>query len=339
MSLTIALVFNLKKSRPSFKPEEQQDIEFDSPGVIRLIRQGIEKPGHKVVLVEANERVYEQLKKLKSKVDLVFNLAEGLAMDAREAWVPMICEALKIPYTHSRPTVHALGLDKDLAKKLVMAGGIRVPGGIKIERLDQLRLIKQKFPLIIKPNFEGSSKGVYNKNVVVNQQELERRVRFMLKHFGPVLVEEYIDGREFTVGLLGSRPEVLPIVEQTFDLMPSGYWPIAGYELKAFYTDIVKNPGNDYICPAKLTPEQKMAIDKASLKIFRSLGVYDMARIDWRMDKKGRLFFLEINTLPGLNFAGPDISYFAIAAKAAGYQLSDVMAVIIRGAVKRFRHA
>lgn len=337
--LTIGFVFNIKTEKPSLNLKRQGEAEFDTPEVIQALAAAMKKLGYKVILIEADRQVYEKLKRLKSKLDLVLSIAEGPSMDAREAWVPMICEWLKIPYAFSRPTVHALSLDKALTKKIALAAGVNTPWSALINSPKEIGKIKFKFPVIIKPNREGASKGISNQSVVTNMAGLKKQLKLMINNFGPVLVEKFIDGREFTVSLLGSQPKVLPIVEQTFDLMPPSHWQIAGYELKAFYTDVVKNPGNDYICPAKITMKQYQRIALASQKIFHALGVYDCGRIDWRLDKKGRLYFLEINTLPGLNFAEPDISYFAIAAKAVGYQLSDVMAVIIRGAVKRFRHA
>jgi D-alanine-D-alanine ligase len=337
MFLTIGFVFNLKKAQPSLDQSAQEDAEFDSPEVVNSLKQGMEKLGHKVLLIEADKRVYEQLKRLKSKIDLVFSIAEGPSMDAREAWVPMICEWLKIPYAFSRPTVHALGLDKTLAKAVAVSAGVRTPWSVKIDRVTEIDKNRFKYPLILKPNQEGSSKGIFDNNIVNNIVSLRQRLKPMLKNFTGVMAEEYIDGREFTVSLLGNEPEVLPIVEQKFGFMPKRFHRIAGYELKWLYEDTLKDPRDAYICPAELTAKQKTELSAASVKIFRSCGVFDCARIDWRMDKKGKLYFLEINTLPGLNFSDLVVSYFPISCKAAGYKIDQVLARIIGGAVSRYK--
>ena len=337
MPLTVGFVFNLKKTKPSFDPSAQEDVEFDTPQVINSLKRGMEKLGHKIILIEADQFIYEKLKRLRPKIDLVFSIAEGSSMDAREAWLPMICEWLKIPYVFSRPTVQALSLDKTLAKAIAAAAGVRTPWSAKIETLAAAESIKFKFPLILKPNQEGSSKGIFNNNIVANMASLRRRLKPMLKSFTSVMAEEYVDGREFTVSLLGDKAEVLPIVEQRFGFMPKKFHRIASYELKWLYEDTLKNPHDAYDCPAKLTSKQRREIAAASVKIFKSLGVYDCARIDWRMDKKGRFYFLEINTLVGLNFSDLVVSYFPISCKAAGYKIEKVLAIIINGAAKRYK--
>ncbi|MGA2910960.1 MAG: D-alanine--D-alanine ligase [Candidatus Microgenomates bacterium] len=334
--MRIALAFNVKKGSPSLNPKEQEDAEFDFPITIGLIKTAIEELGHEVTMVEANLDAFDKLRSLKGKIDLVFNIAEGLRGDARESQIPIFCEMLEIPYTHSTPSVHATCLNKSITKKILKADDVCVPDWEVISSLKELSDINLNFPLILKPNMEGSSKGVYDKNVVDNKKDLEERARFMIKNFGSTLVEEFIDGREFTVALLGGKPRVLPIVEQKFDFLPKGYKKIAGYELKWFFEDKLKNLSDAYDCPAHLTKKEKELIESTSLTIFDFLNVRDAARIDYRMDKKGRLYFLEVNTLPGLNFDPNVTSYFPLAARVAGFTPVKVVGEIISSAVKRF---
>ncbi|PIP52592.1 hypothetical protein COX09_00685 [Candidatus Beckwithbacteria bacterium CG23_combo_of_CG06-09_8_20_14_all_47_9] len=328
MKLTVGFTYNLKR--------ERGEIEFDSPEVISLIKKAIEQLGHKVILIEADLNAYDRLKKLKGKVDIVFNIAEGLGGSGREAQIPIFCEMLGIPYTHSRPTVHALGLDKTLTKKVIAGAGVPAPKSLLITTFKAAAQINLGFPLIIKPNREGSSLGVFDKNVVENKSQLYKRLRLMLRQFRPVMVEEYIDGREFTVSLLGDQPEVLPILEQKFAFLPKGFHRIAGYELKWLYEDRLTDQAEAYACPAKLIRRQIQTIKALSVKVFKTLEVNDCARIDWRMGRTGRFYFLEINTLPGLNFSGKEISYFPLSARAAGYDLTRVVDIILTSALRRF---
>lgn len=307
-------------------PGKQKDIEFDGPSVINGIRNTLLELGHEVTLIEADENAYLKLKKLRNKVDLVFNIAEGLSGDARESQIPLFCEMLGIPYTHSSPTVHAIKLDKEFTEYLIKGAGLsKVPG-------------HSEFPLMVKPNKEGSSKGIMDANVVRNQNELEERIKVLNEKIGgEVLVEEYIDGREFTVSVLGNEnPEVLPIVEQKFDFLPKGMNKIASYELKWFYEDSLKNIEEAYDCPAKIDAELEKKLKDTSIAIYKFLGVRDCARLDYRLDEKGDLYFLEINTLPGINPDPNVISYFPLSARKAGMSYKDLIGKIILLASKRY---
>jgi len=321
-----AFLFNVKLSIPSRNIANQKDIEFDSPQVIAAIEATLKSLGHSVIKIEADTDAFEKLKQFKSQIDLVFNIAEGSGGDARESQVPLFCEILGIPYTHSTPTVHALRSDKHLTKALLSGAGIvRAPGG-------------KNFPLLVKPNSEGSSKGIMDENVVKDKEELKERVKVLKESVGgEVLVEEYIEGREFTVGILGNYPaRVLPIIEQKFDFLPEGMNKMASYELKWLYEDTLKNLHEAYDCPAKISPKLQKEIEDTSLKIYEFLQVRDCARIDYRLDKDNDLYFLEINTLPGLNPDETVISYFPLAARVAGLTFNDLIVAILASACKRW---
>jgi D-alanine-D-alanine ligase len=303
---------------------EQADADFDSLETIDKIKKTLESLGHSVVMVEANIAAFDKLKELKDSIDIVFNIAEGLDCDARESEIPMFCEVLGIPYTHSGPTTHAIKLDKEFTKLIIKGAGItNVPGSTK-------------FPLIVKPNKEGSSKGIMDDNIVHNQEELDKKTEEIKDKMGvEVLAEEYIDGREFTVSVMGNeRLEVLPIVEQRFDMLPPGMNKIASYELKWIYEDKLDDPSEAYDCPAKIDDGLKAKIEDVSKKIYTLLDVRDCARLDYRLDKDNNLYFIEINTLPGIT---PDaISYFPIAAYAAGMSYKDLVAKILSLACERY---
>jgi len=266
---------------------------------------------------------------LKGKIDLVFNIAEGLTGDARESQIPLFCEVLGIPYTHSGPTTNAIKLDKEFTKLIIKGAEIvDVPGSIT-------------FPLIVKPNKEGSSKGIMDNSVVRNKEELDKKIKELREALDTeVLVEEYIDGREFTVGVLGNKEiQVLPIIEQKFDFLPAGMNKIAGYELKWLYEDKLKDLKTAYDCPAKIDEKLKDKIEDVSKKIYKLLDVRDCARIDYRLSNDGTLYFIEINTLPGINPDMNQISYFPRAAMVAGMSYKDLISKIISLASERYELA
>lgn len=337
--MNVALAYNVKKNKPSVDLEKQVDLEFDSAEVTQSEKRAIESLGHKVFLVEADQNAFSKLKKLKGKIDIVFNVAEGLWGEARETQIPIICEILKIPYTHSGPTTHTISLDKSFTK-LILKGsdGINVPDS-HVVRSKSFEIPKSlKFPLIVKPNAEGSSRGVMDSNVVRDEKDLKERITITSENFTKeVLVEEYIDGREFTVAVMGNENlMVLPIIEQKFDFLPKGMNKIASFELKWLYEDSLENLHDAYDCPAKLDRKLEEAIENTSKEIYKLLDVRDCARIDYRLDKSGKLYFLEINTLPGINPDETAISYFPIAARTAGLSYKDLVGEILKLACRRY---
>jgi len=336
--MNIAFTYNVKVNNPSADLTKQADIEFDLPMVIEAIEKTLQELGHSVIKIEADLEAYEKLKENKDKIDIVFNIAEGLGGDARESQIPLFCEMLDIPYTHSSPTVHAIGLNKEFTKLILKSGGIaRVPGSQTVDGNDFVLKQELKFPLIVKPNKEGSSKGVLDKNIVSNEKDLRDRVESLLKEMGAeVLMEEYIDGREFTVGVLGNDPpKVLPIIEQKFNFLPKGMNKIASYELKWLYEDTLKDLRDAYECPAKIDEELRKEIEDTSIKVFKFLDIKDCARIDYRLNVDNELYFLEINTLPGINPDETVISYFPIASRATGMEYKDLIESILNEACRR----
>ncbi len=340
--MNVVFTYNLKRNKPSSDPKKQLDLEFDSPDVIRGITNSLEELGHTVYKVEADEEAYLKLKKLKSskKVDIVFTTAEGMWGDARESQIPIFCEILKIPYTHSNPTTHAISLNKAFTK-LVLSGieGINLPRQFIVK--DESYIIPKdiKFPVIIKPNSEGSGKGILDKNVVEKRSNLEKRIKEVSEDFTKeILIEEFIGGREFTVGVMGnSEPKVLPIIEQKFGLLPKGKHKIAGYELKWVYEYNMKSVSDVYECPAKLDSKTEKEIEKVSKQIYKLLEVRDCARIDYRLDEQGNVYFLEINTLPGINPDPGETSCFPLAARTAGMTFTQMVGEILRLASERYR--
>lgn len=334
----IALCYNVK---PPQAAGSSQELDFDAPETIAGLGKTIADLGHQVSLIEADEQAYGRLKTSRRDIDLVFNIAEGLRGDARESQIPLFCEMLGLPYTHSSPTTHAVKLDKNLAKQVVSSLGVKVPGGVIVRPGQSADSYAKdlRFPLIIKPNCQGSSIGIYDANVVGDGPALVDRLDQLLQAGlgGDWLVEEYITGREFTVGILGNfPPRVLPIIEQRFDFLPLGMQRIAGYELKWVYEDRLTDISQAYVCPARITPAQRRGLEKTSLDIYEAIAVKDCARMDYRMTDRGQLYFLELNTLPGIIPDETVISYFPLAAKTAGIPYPQLIAAIIKNACLRW---
>ncbi len=335
--MNIAFAYNVKKNENYAVDAKQDDLEFDPEEVINGIDMAIKSLGHSVLRVEADMDAFSKLRDNKDKIDLLFNIAEGLGGDARESQIPIFCEMLKIPYTHSSPTTHALKIRKQLTKDILQSEGINVPRSIIATTSKNLNIKTLNFPLIVKPHTQGSSKGIFNDSVVTSKTSLQKAVdRVLADYDNEAMIEEYIEGREFTVGMLGNPPKVLPIIEQRFDFMPKEFNKVAGYELKWIYEENLKNIEDGYYCPATLTIDQNRIVAEMSNLIWNTLEVRDCARIDYRLGLDNKFYFLEINTLPGIIPNPNIISYFPLAAKKSGLNYQQLIAEIIKSACTRY---
>ena len=191
--------------------------------------------------------------------------------------------------------------------------------------------------MILKPNEEGSSVGINEDNVVHNITQLKAKLKEMLSEYvQSILIEQFVDGREFSVGILGTPegpPEVLPIVEVDFTNMPPEVGGVLGQRAKTILDDL-----SHYVCPAKIDAKLKARIHEITLDVCKYLEVPDFGRIDFRMDKKGRIFFLEINPLPGMDFdlEEQDISFFPYMAMQAGYSYDELIRRLLESAMRRY---
>ena len=327
--LKVGFTFNVKRIKPTADGAEDTEAEYDSPSTLQAIREAIASHGHEVVDLEATPELPMVL--ATTQVDIVFNVAEGFRGRNRESQVPALLELLDIPYTGSDPATLSLALDKALAKKVVRAAGIDTPN-FQLMTTGRERLDKQftRWPLMVKPVAEGSSKGVVSKSVCNTEAELREVVKEMVERYKqPALIEEYIGGREFTVGLLGERrPEVLPPMEIVFT-DKSDSTPIYKFEDKLEANDRIR-----YEAPAKLLPAQLERMRAAARGAFMALGCRDVARIDFRMDEDERIYFLECNPLPGLT---PGWSDLVLIAQGEGMDYHTLIGEILSGAIRRYK--
>ncbi len=325
----VGFVFNLKRVTPTM--EKDGDAEFDAPKTIHAIHEALERLGNTVVPLEANETLAARLGD--ARVDVVFNIAEGWRGRTREAQVPALCDLLGIQHTGSDATSLAVAMDKAVAKDLFLRNGIPTPVS-QLFRTPRDKLEpRMLFPLIVKPNAEGSSKGIKADNsVATNEEELRRIVKDALERYRqPVLVEQYVSGREFTVALFqtDSGFRVLPPLEICF-LDANKPYPVYSYEIKQDWDKNVR-----YDCPARIDKGLERTLAAAARKAFQALGCRDYARVDIRLGGRNHVpYVLEVNPLPGLT---PNFSDMCLIATAAGISYDELIATILRYAVRRAR--
>jgi D-alanine-D-alanine ligase len=309
--------------------------EWDTKETIQAVRNALAEI-HDVTMIEADEHAYERLRS--SKPDIVFNIAEGLHGVSREAQVPAMLELLQIPYSGSDPLTLATCLDKSRAKEILSHYGIATPRFIVVSSLSEVPGLTFPLPAMVKPLHEGSSKGIYNSSVARTRQELEQEITKILQTYAqPALVEEYLEGREFTVAMLGNGDNlfVLPIVEIKFDSLPAGVNPIYSYEAKWIW-DRSDAPLDIFQCPAQLPSSLQLQIENLCRKAYTILRCRDWCRIDVRLDAKGMPHIIELNPLPGILPNPEDNSCFPKAARAAGIQYNRLLQTVLALAAQRY---
>jgi D-alanine-D-alanine ligase len=326
--LRVGFAFNMKRQRPTSETDDME-AEFDPPETIQAVHAALESLGHTVVPLEATPDLPRRL--VDERVDVVFNIAEGLGTGrGREAQAPALCELVGIPCTGSDAAALAIALDKALTKRILRQHEIPTPEFQILHTGKEKLNPRLRYPVIVKPNAEGSSKGIGDKNVCDNETEARKAALDVIQRYRqPALLEDYISGREFTVGILGDRrPRVLPPMEIVFT-DPADLRPIYDFAIKQEWDKHV-----EYQCPAEVTPAQRKQMERLAMETFSALGCRDVARVDMRMTQEGGLYVLEINPLPGLT---PDFSDLVIIAKAAGIDYRSLVADILAGAIRRLR--
>jgi len=318
------------------EPPSPPDLlaECDSDETIDAVERALQER-YQVFRIEADEKAYARLKRLRPH--LVFNIAERLYGPNRESHIPTVCEMLEIPYTGSDPLTLGIALDKSRAKEILSY--YKIPNApFWIVEAPGVLPSNLKLPAVVKPLFEGSSKGIKNNSLVRTPAELYERVEEVVAAYRqPAIVERFLAGREFTVGVLGNYPrhEILPIVEIDHSQLPAGAAPIYSYEAKWIW-DRPAKPLEIFRCPADLTPELKRKVETVVTRTCAVLRIRDWCRIDVRLDEKGEPNILEVNPLPGILPNPEDNSCLPKAARTAGYSYSDLIHRVVDEAVKRW---
>lgn len=349
--LNVVLAFNVKPESNNFSESlspilnitsknnqtaEDKYAEWDSWDTINALRNALSLH-HNVTLVEADENFFERVKNIKP--DIVFNVAEGMHCVSREAQIPAMLDMLQIPYTGSDPQTLSICLDKARTKEILSYYKIKNPKFIIASSVESVNISGLTFPLIVKPVFEGSSKGIYSSSFVRNEHELRNEVKIIVNEYKQeALIEEFLNGREFTVAILGNgiETEALPVVEINFNEFPDDFIPIYSYEAK-WILDTKENPLDVFTCPAKIDTELEEKIKNTSLEAYRVLKCKDWSRIDIRLDKNGEPNIIEVNPLPGILPTPEDNSCYPKAARTAGLNYEEMINKVLFTAAKRYK--
>jgi D-alanine-D-alanine ligase len=328
MKLKVGITYNLKKD---FSQGENQPVdfleEFDSEETIDAIRKVLESEGHEVIKLSGDTGLIDRLRQ--ASVDIVFNIAEGLQGRNREAHIPALLEFLNIPYTGSDPLTLSLTLDKAMAKRVVMSQNIPTPRFKKVERMEDLDGLDLRYPLFVKLCYEGSSKGVRLDSKILDPQSLEKKTRDLLKTYdSPLIVEEFVKGPEFTVGILGNEdPFVLGVMQIEIKGKPPEE-SIYSLEIKREWEEKVR-----YHCPPSIGQDLLKKIEEVALRSYRALECRDVSRVDIRVGEDHTPYFLEINPLPGLS---PVYGDLVIMARSTGWDYARLVKTIFHHALKRY---
>jgi D-alanine-D-alanine ligase len=330
--MIIGITYNIKDEiLPEAIINSEFCEEFDTPDTINAIRGAFEKRGHRTVRLGGDIRIVETLKR--QRVDFVFNIAEGYRGRNRESHIPAVLEMLRIPYSGSDPLTLGLTLDKTLTKRVAFHAGIPTPRyhvigkkGTTRPAIDSLR-----YPLITKPAWEGSSKGIYDLSKVYDEWGLKKSVKLLFERYPdqPVLIEEYIEGREITAGVIGNDPPRILGLMEVMNKSKPGEDIFYSLETKRNWKKLVR-----YASPPRIDDSTMNRIEHYALSAFREFGCRDIARVDFKLSKDHKIYMLEINPLPGLS---PRYADLVIMARKNKIRYEDLIMSIFNHALSRNR--
>jgi D-alanine-D-alanine ligase len=340
---SVGFTYNVAPSSDSYERKTTSDPhdfnlkygEWDSQETIEGVIKGLEKSGNRVIPIEAVNRpgidAYALLKKHKKELDIVFNIAEGVGGKAnRESHLPIFLEYLDIPHTGSDGKALSIGLDKATTIEILKSYGINVASHYVFQNLDDAREIQRYaknleriFPLFVKPVAEGTSVGMSQDSVVETMEHLRAKIEQVITEYKqPALVQPFLSGREHTVGILGDI--VLPILSIDLNKIP---------EQPKVRDEHVKEIDTAYSAPKRFNEKYVLLAAQAAITQ-NALGFRDYNRMDFREDEKGKIYFLEVNPLPGLN---PSSSDFPKIAGMAGISYDVLVNAVLMEAIKRYQ--
>lgn len=329
--MRVGIAFDLKsevaRRAPSGAPDDFLE-EYDSPATIEAIEGALRGLGHTPVRLGGGRDFLERV--LADAPDLVFNIAEGFGSRSREAHVPAVLEMLGVPYTHSDPLTLAVTLDKGVAKRLAASAGVRTPRFVVVSEAAQAASLGLELPVIVKPLWEGSSKGIRNSSRITDPGALGPTVAKLLADYGePVLVEEFCPGPEFTVGVVGTGRDAR--VLGALEIVPRRAKPeefVYSLEVKRNWEVEV-----EYHVPPRRPAEVVADVERVALDAYRALDCRDVGRVDVRLDRSGKASFLEVNPLPGIHPVTGDL---CILARGRGVSYDRLIAEVVASARKRW---
>lgn len=323
--MKIGLTYDLRDDYLAEGYSLEETAEFDRPETIEAIKAALVELGYRTDRIGGAKRLVERLA-AGDRWDLVFNIAEGFfGGAAREAQVPAILDVYDIPYTFSDPLVLSLTLRKDLAKTIVHAAGVATPAFALVSGPGDAEAVDLPYPLFAKPVAEGTGKGITAASKAIDSDALRRVCNELLDRFRqPVLVETFLSGREFTVGLAGTGADAQVLATMEIHLLPDAEAEVYSYTNKEQCEELVRylpaRPGCDPLVDQ---------VEATALAAWRALDCRDGGRVDIRCDAGGLPHFLEVNPLPGLH---PQHSDLPILCGQAGISYVDLIDRIVRSA-------
>ena len=321
--MIIGLTYDLRSWYLDRGYSMEETAEFDKQETVDALDNSLKIMGHETEQIGNAFQLIEALAAGR-KWDMVFNIAEGLYGDGRESVVPAILDQYRIPYVFSGPVIMGLSLNKHLAKLVVAAAGVPVSPGFLVTDLKDLENLKLEYPLFVKPVSEGTGKGITDKSLVNSLSELKLMVKWILKEFNqPALVEEYLPGREFTVGIVGHGDQTVGI---------GGMEVITADNLP--YSVHVKENYHDYCKYLPLSDDIAEECKAVAVKAWKALNAVDGGRVDVKADRKGKICFIEANPLAGLN---PVHSDLPILARMYNIDYQKLLEMIMSAAIKRIK--
>ena len=322
--MKVGLAYDLRDDYLKLGFSKEETAEFDKPETIAGIESSLRALGHETERIGHGKALVSALAAGK-RWDLVFNIAEGMVGLGRESLVPCLCEAYQIPYTFSDPMVLALSLHKGMCKRVIRDLGVPTADFHVVETQEDLARVDLPFPLFVKPVAEGTGKGISDQSLIRDRPQLVRVCLDLLARFQqPVLVETFLSGREFTVGVVGTGPAAR-VVGGMEVLFNQNVDVIYSYDNKENYEEKVRYRPIDE--PAISKPVYDVAI-----RAWRGLCCRDGGRVDIRMDAQGQPMFIEVNPLAGLN---PVHSDLPILARLAGWDYGRLIGEIMESAIQR----
>jgi D-alanine-D-alanine ligase len=325
--LKFGLTFDLRNNQ-KFNEDYPRDYfgEFDTIDTIQYLENTLIKIGYNVDRIGNIESLVKYLTN-GNRVDFVFNIAEGIQSRSRESQIPCLLDAFNIPYTFSDPLTLALTLDKGVAKRVLKSEGIPTPKYFiaNSEDIDPNIIDALGWPLFVKPIHEGTSKGINSQSIVESTEQLKKQVACVIKNYKqPALIEEYLPGREFTVGLIGTGKEarVLGILEINIldESNVYGFDQKEECETQVFY---------ELMQPSNLFSE----LSEIALSSYSIMECRDAGRVDIRLDKNQNPQIIEINPIPGLH---PTHSDLPIISSQLGLSYEDLISEILHSALTRY---
>lgn len=316
----VGLVYTETAAMTEAERQKDPHRQEQQSATVKAIEAALLHNGHRVTLIPASEHLLSDITAI-GGIDIIFNVCSGIKHRKQQANIVGMLELLEIPFVGSGLSAQIIGMHKALTKRIFRAVGVPTAAFQVFitgeEELDE----SLNFPLIVKPEHEGSSRGIDGNSVVYDREALYRQIHKIIEEFNQfALVEEFIPGREFTIGVLGTiEPKVLPLIEIHFDRSDE------------FQTLDMKSQDNYHIqCPADLSRAKAEELEYYAIRAYKAIGCNDFARIDVRMDEAENPFFIEVNTLPGMQ---PGYSDFPKAAEAAGLAYHELVEELMREAM------